>query len=419
MNNRPQVLIVTPTFPYPIDAGGRVAQFYILEYLRDYFDITLLSLQLDNPHLEAFKKACPGIKVEVVPKDIWLTLNKAKLKLKYKTENLLATKKVSHLFIERTSGFQHYNSRVLDFLKTFDFSKFDLVQFDFIESSAYLSKLKINVPTILVHHEIRFIRCEREMDIIGTSENRQALNAKLQSIKQTEISAMEAFDNVVVFSEVDKSKLESLNIKPSIYSTPFGSKIDTSKSKEPYQFQNKVVYLGGEKHFPNRDAVEWFVDLIWPSVVEKNLDCKFLITGNWSAETKQIIASKHSNIEFTGMVDNIAEVLEGSILAVPLRIGSGIRTKIFEAFALKIPVVSTSIGIEGIPAENQTHCLIQDDPNIFAENLNEMISNIDALPRMIQNAFELYNSNYTQEACGELRLNIMNKIIATKPTLKV
>ena len=122
-----------------------------------------------------------------------------------------------------------------------------------------------------------------------------------------------------------------------------------------------------------------------------------------------ISISKYPNISFLGFVDDLRSALQNTIMIVPITIGSGIRMKILEAANLGVPFISTSVGAEGIPLQNGTHCMIADSPSEFT---NAILQLKDDKKRttLIQNAHQLIKKNYSMEALRQNRLDIYSSI---------
>lgn len=127
-----------------------------------------------------------------------------------------------------------------------------------------------------------------------------------------------------------------------------------------------AVYMGDYKYFPNTDAVAYFVQEIMPRIKAKRPDFHLTLLGK--EPTPEIQALAGDDVTVTGLVDDTRPFLQGSAMFIcPLRTGSGTRFKLLEALACGCPVVSTSIGAEGLDAVDGTHMLIRDDPQGFAD----------------------------------------------------
>jgi len=135
-----------------------------------------------------------------------------------------------------------------------------------------------------------------------------------------------------------------------------------------------VVFVGNMEYLPNKEAAELIVSTIAPKVIEKVHDVKFLIIGRH----QQNFNVNSPNIFFTGVVDDVAKLLIASDLAIaPLLHGSGTRLKVVEYFSTGLPVISTTVGVEGLDVCNGVDVIIEDDVNNFASKIIELLEDED------------------------------------------
>jgi glycosyltransferase involved in cell wall biosynthesis len=140
----------------------------------------------------------------------------------------------------------------------------------------------------------------------------------------------------------------------------------------------------------------YFVQEIFPLIREKRPDITFSIVGR---QPPDAIQNMNQGIEILGRVEDVRpEIMRGAVFVAPTRIGSGIRLKILEAMALQRPVVSTSVGCEGIDAESETHLLIADDPAPFAASVIRLLEDEAFRTTMTGNAARLIEKKYTWHA---------------------
>ena len=154
------------------------------------------------------------------------------------------------------------------------------------------------------------------------------------------------------------------------------SHIDSHFVKLRYGLENfkVVVFVGNMEYLPNKEAVELIVSTIAPKVMEAVDNVKFLIVGRCS----QNFNANSANIIFTGVVGDIANFLLASNLAIaPLLRGSGTRLKVLEYFSAGLPVVSTTIGVEGLDVHKEVDVIIEDAVNDFALKIIDLLGDED------------------------------------------
>lgn len=129
-----------------------------------------------------------------------------------------------------------------------------------------------------------------------------------------------------------------------------------------------VVFVGNLEYLPNREAIQLLSSVITPRVLDKVKDVKFLVVGKLENEMEL------PGLTFTGFVDNVSDILSVSDVAVaPLFQGSGTRLKILEYLSCAVPVVTTSVGVEGLNVANGVNVLIEDDMDKFSMKIIELL----------------------------------------------
>ena len=170
-----------------------------------------------------------------------------------------------------------------------------------------------------------------------------------------------------------------------------------------------LSFVGPDTHSPNFVGITWFLENCWFALREININYRLSIIGNWSQEHITEYTAKYPNVEFLGFVDNLGDSIRGTIMIVPITIGSGIRMKILEACSIGVPFVSTSVGAEGIPVEDGKDCFIADNPKSFVEKLYKL-RDVALQKRFVENAHNMILDNYSIEALRKNRLEIYSRI---------
>jgi glycosyltransferase involved in cell wall biosynthesis len=149
---------------------------------------------------------------------------------------------------------------------------------------------------------------------------------------------------------------------------------------------------------PNVDGVLYFVREILPFIRKNRPGATLAIVGRTPPPKITQLAAEDPGIQVTGTVADIRPYLWSSAVSiVPLRIGGGTRLKIYEAMAAKIPVVSTTIGAEGLSVNPPRDIRIADSPEHFASHCLELLDSPETRARLSQTAWETVNSNFSWE----------------------
>jgi glycosyltransferase involved in cell wall biosynthesis len=135
-----------------------------------------------------------------------------------------------------------------------------------------------------------------------------------------------------------------------------------------------MLFVGSFQHVPNLQALNWFANEVLPRILAQRPSTIFVVVGSNLPESLSYLAH-HPNIRLTGRVPDIREPLERyAVFVCPILSGSGVRVKLLEAFAEGIPVVSTTIGAEGLSAEPGDICELADSPQDFANATVKLLS---------------------------------------------
>ena len=163
-----------------------------------------------------------------------------------------------------------------------------------------------------------------------------------------------------------------------------------------------ICFVAGFKHTPNIDGALWFVKKILPTVLKNIPGLKVYLIG--SSPTQEILSLKSNNVFVTGYVtdEELQEYYSKVKMAViPLNYGAGVKGKTVEAVYNKVPVLTTTIGAEGI--DNSTNALtIEDDAKKFAEKLVEMYTNDNLLQSISNRSLKFIETQYTEKVARSI-----------------
>jgi glycosyltransferase involved in cell wall biosynthesis len=173
---------------------------------------------------------------------------------------------------------------------------------------------------------------------------------------------------------------------------------------KPWHF----VFTGMMAYVPNHDGVLWFLDAIWPRILQKQPKARFSIVGK--NPPPHVLARQSESVRVTGTVEDIRPyVEEASVYVVPLRMGGGTRLKIAEAMAMKKPLVTTRIGCEGIALVHEKTALLEDSPEGFANACIGLAENEALQQRLAEEAFQMVLEKFGWQALGQSLLGVYEK----------
>ena len=247
---------------------------------------------------------------------------------------------------------------------------FDIVQIH----QAYLASLLPVGPhaSILDLHDVLSDYEQRLM--LGTTKPTHRLQAwaEWKKMQALERRVVPRFDACTTVSEHDRASLLALTHHPRVEVVPNG--VDTEYF-QPTRLPEaaRLIYSGSMSFPPNSDAVRWFHSAIWPSICRQIPNACLDVVG--IAPPQDILAmGQDPGVTVTGYVEDVRPYFQRAAVAVvPLRLGSGTRLKILDAWAMGKAVVSTSVGAEGLAAVHGQNILIADTPDDFARCVVQLL----------------------------------------------
>lgn len=429
-----KILILTPIIPYPLSEGGIVAQYAIADYLRKKMKLIFIFILKKPSHIiavEELKKQWPEVDIytiNCIPKKIKKPLiknffNKI-ITFLYKLSNQLSTK--DNKFITKDI-FQEDLQNCVNFIRPLNKDyiekineisnkeKLDIIQVEHFGFVNLIFTLPKGIPTVFVHHELQFARLNTSRQIINSEKlnDYNYNNYVYNLLKCMEKAILEKYSAVITFSDIDKKKLEQLLSLDNIYNSPFPilESAFCKYTKEEFAIE-KLIFVGSDVHSPNFDGLMWFINELYDEVYRET-HLKLEVIGNWSIENQKLFES-YENIKFLGFIENLQTYSRNSIQIVPIRTGSGIRTKILYSMAQFTPVVTTIIGIEGIDAKDTEEVMIAKNGKEFIEKIKYLFDHKEKAYQIAEKAQNFVKANYTQEVLGNRRLEIYQNLIDKK-----
>ena len=226
------------------------------------------------------------------------------------------------------------------------------------------------------------------------------LNMEYQLTRDFENNVVKYFNLTTLVSTHEVKMLIKTSNNNKIQWLPNG--IDIKNEFFPSdKINNKIISFIGILDNPHNEfGVLYFIDEIFPLVLEKVPDAIFQVIGR--NPSNKIISRKQKNIIITGYVENLNDYIDKStITVVPLKIGSGVKTKIFDSIKFGVPVVATSLGAEGVINELSEYIYVHDDANEFAQECARLLLDNVYLKKDIRaKGFEIIKNNYSWESIG-------------------
>ncbi|MDQ3260494.1 MAG: glycosyltransferase [Pseudomonadota bacterium] len=275
-------------------------------------------------------------------------------------------------------------------------SDLDYLVCDFVHAAVNLPA-DLRIPSLLFQHNVEAVIWERLYQQQASPLRRKYYEMQWRRMFNFERSACRRFDTVIAVSENDAKKMRTdyglshVTAIPTAVDTDY-FRPDPDVMRDP----NTLVFTGSLDWTPNIDGLRWFVDSVLPIVARAVPNVKLKVVGRNPRPDLLAAIKGRRGVELVGRVADVRPHVQGATASVvPLLVGGGTRMKIFESLALETPVVSTTIGAEGLPLEPGKHILIADTAEDFARKTSKLLSD-----QAIGAALGLEGGNYVREKFG-------------------
>lgn len=391
-----RILFLTNLLPYPLDNGGKIKTFSTLKALSimgNSVDLLCFSENSENDsgNVQKLKNIC---------NDVQFIEHKLTTKSNIKYMMAVAFKS---LFSKYPFGIYKYESKQMRdvIAKKIKENDYDIIYFDHLQMYKYFNSFdRKNVTFVLDQHNSESEIVYRTYQNSNNFLKKIFLNIEYNKIRKFEKKALSDVDKIYALSENDVESMKHLNVNLKNFSViPIGV-IDNGiiNKKEDKNKKLTLMFIGTLTWNPNNQGILWFVRNVIPKLNESGIEYDLYIVGkNPSDELKELCES-YNNIFVTGYVNDVDEMyVKSDVMVVPLFVGSGQRVKIIESFSKGIPVISTSIGAEGLDCITDYNVVIADTDIEFVDSLRKM-SDDTFRKKIASNARKTFEEKYSLEA---------------------
>lgn len=371
-----RVLFLTQVLPWPLDAGAKVRAYYTLRQLSTHHEITLVSFVREEADALAFaqlNRVCSRVYAVFLRRrmlsDCW-----------YFTSSLISGKPFL-LVRDRRRAME----RMIEAVVARD-GPFDVIHADQLCMAPYaLFARRLagdRTKTILDQHNAVFRIPERLAETERSILKRLVLKAEAKKLCGEEVRLCNSFDRVVWVTSLDRQALANYGLAAQESSR--GAVIPIAIEPPELPPSNvisgkaegccpRVTFLGGLHWPPNGEGISWFLRTIWPKVRNVVPNALLTIIGRRPSRLSRLDGGE--SVEYAGHVDNLAPYLQSTaVFVVPLLSGGGMRVKILDAWGWGLPVVSTSVGAEGLMFIDGQNGLLADTPAAFTSAVTRILT---------------------------------------------
>ena len=289
--------------------------------------------------------------------------------------------------------------------------KFDLVHIDTISLAAYRDEVQ-GLPKILNHHNIESHLFKRRTMYEKNPLKRLYYSLEGEKLERYEQQACAEFETNFTVSELDKQRL--LEFVPSARADVIANGVDVDyfvPGPEPIVPGNLIV-ASGMNWFPNRDAVIYMCDDIWPVLAEQMPDLSWTVVGADPPTQLLDLAARDRRIEVTGFVNDVRPYLSrAEIYLCPMRDGGGTRLKILDALAMGKAIVCTTMACEGIAVTPEENVLLADSPAEFVKQIRRLREDPSLRHRMGSAARNFVIEHYSWGKIGNDLASVYRRLV--------
>jgi glycosyltransferase involved in cell wall biosynthesis len=385
---RLKVAFISPVFLFPADAGGKIRTGNILRGLKEsgLFDITLLSPAFGQQQREwqdELDRQCDRFVgwAPSPPRPRW-----------QRVPHLLSGLPVN-VVADRTPAATAAVERLLSS------ERFDVVVFDFVHA-AVLRPPTLRGATVCFTHNVEAEIFERHAKTAANAPLRWLWNSQAAKMRRFEREALGRFTRVVAVSERDAKKFAADGLTTA-RAIPTGVDLDFFSWQAPADGAPVVVFTGSMDWEANVDGIRFYIEDVWPRVRAQVPNAQLRVVGK--NPPPSLVQRNVPGVSFTGFVDDVRDhARDAQAFVIPLRVGGGTRIKAFEAMAMGLPVVSTTIGIEGLDVDHGTHFLRADGADELASATLKLIADGALRLKLSRAARELVEDRFGHRVAADV-----------------
>ncbi|HKV33898.1 MAG TPA: glycosyltransferase [Pyrinomonadaceae bacterium] len=364
---------------HPVDKGGKIRTYYMLKELKREHHVTYLTLDDGTATADERAKATEYChELVCIPQS-----RREKFTPGFYYELLL------NLVSPRPYAIKKYESAAMlrEITELERKNAFDLLVCDFLAPAANVPPT-LNTPAVLFQHNVEAMIWKRHYEVQTNPIKKAYLYGQWQKMRRFEKEMCGRFDCVIAVSADDRDQMKSEYGAQAVFDVPTG--VDTEffwPSGSIEVSKHGIVFTGSMDWLPNEDAIRYFMREIMPLIRKKVPDATLTVVGRNPPSSLVDLSKEDRSLVITGRVEDVRPYIEGAAAyVVPLRIGGGTRLKIFEAMAMEKPVVSTTIGAEGLPLTNGVELMLADEPETFGDAVVKVLSDPEYATELGQRA---------------------------------
>ena len=381
-----RILWIKTELLHPIDKGGRIRSYQILRALSRQHQVTYLCLDDGLAAGDALQRAREyAQEIVAVP-----FRPPPKMTMGYFAELL------RNIFAPLPYAIARYDSPELRARIRQLAPASDVIVCDFLMPSVDVP-VDLPAPATLFQHNVEAMIWQRHVSVPQFPLRRAYMWLQWRRMLRYEAQQCRRFAHVIAVSAVDAELMRREYGATSVGYVATGVDLEyfrASRTRPPDS--RELVFIGSMDWMPNEDGIRWFASEVFGRVQQRITGARLTVVGRSPSAAIRELAARNPAIEVTGTVPDVRPYLErAAVSVVPLRIGGGTRLKIYEAMAAGAPVVSTSVGAEGLEIHPPEDIRIADTPEDFAAECLALLEDAEQNRRVAAAARAMVEANFS------------------------
>lgn len=369
------LLYLCHRIPFPPNKGDKIRSFNILKYLSKEFDV-YLGCFIDDPNDHQYQSELMPYCREVKA----ISLNPTYSKVKGLTKALLSNLPITVPYYSN-SDMQHWVNKTIEDNNISKCLIFSSSMAQFVEQPQFNDLQKV-IDFVDMDSDKWLQYAQKKagpMKWLYTRESRTLGGYEKSIAKTFDASVFVSDKEAGLFKQfINDDKCQVVGINNGIDSDFFNPNEECLLEEDIPLHPKAIIFTGAMDYWANINAVEWFIEQCWPTVLEHHPESYFYIVGSNPPASLQKL-NGHNNIIVTGRVEDMRPYLKNACLAIaPLQIARGIQNKILEAMSMGCQVVATSQAFEGLADSGKELVHIHNSANEFSQTVINLINQLPA-----------------------------------------
>lgn len=404
------ILFLSNLLPYPLDNGGKIKTYTTLKALKDAghkVDLFCFRESAAHPVYDNGEKELGKIceSIHQIQQKITTAENKQYMMC-------LAFKSLFSNYGLTTYKF--ISKEMVRCIMDLKEKQYDIIYFDHLPMYVYRNvcrKVWPEAKIILDEHNCEATILKRNARITSNPLKKVFMLFEAEKVERFETKAVCSSDKVIVLSKADYDTLRVAAKKDFNHSIiPIGVPDRGIKNqRDNVKAEINILFVGTLTWAPNDQGLIWLLENVIPQLDEKSIQYHLYIVGKNPSDEVKRKAERNQHITVTGYVESVDEYYDiCDCMVVPLFIGSGQRVKIIEAFSKGMPVISTSIGAEGLGCTDGEELMLADTEDMFVKRIQQM-ENQETRDALSKKGRGLYERSFSPDAVRKMLLDAVQK----------